>query len=110
MPIYEYQCERCGHQLEALQAVSEKALKECPACHEMALNKLISAVSFQLKGTGWYATDFRDKGKPQESKTNQTTCAANDAKTDTKTDTKASTDTNSTGSSTTKTDQGTGTL
>lgn len=72
MPIYEYQCMQCGHQLEVLQGISEKSLNECPACHEMTLNKLMSSTSFQLKGTGWYATDFRNKGKStvtQETKT-----------------------------------------
>lgn len=63
MPIYEYQCGICGHQLEAFQNFSEAPLTECPECHKPALSKLISATSFQLKGTGWYATDFRDKGK-----------------------------------------------
>jgi len=65
MPIYEYQCTACGHQFEALQKVSEDPLTECPHCHQASLSKLISASSFQLKGTGWYATDFRDKGKPK---------------------------------------------
>lgn len=64
MPIYEYQCRACGHQFETIQKISEEPLKECPACHKDSLEKLISATSFQLKGTGWYATDFRDKGKP----------------------------------------------
>ena len=65
MPIYEYYCESCQHQLEALQKMTEEPLKECPECHQPTLNKLVSAPSFQLKGTGWYATDFRDKGKPK---------------------------------------------
>jgi len=63
MPIYEYYCESCGHQLEALQKMADEPLKECPECHQSTLNKLVSAASFQLKGTGWYVTDFRDKGK-----------------------------------------------
>lgn len=63
MPIYEYQCIKCGHQLEAFQKMSEPPLRECPKCHQETLNKLVSSTSFQLKGTGWYATDFRDKGK-----------------------------------------------
>ena len=64
MPIYEYQCTACGHQLEAIQKISEAPLKNCPECHKESLQKLISAAGFQLKGTGWYATDFRNKGKP----------------------------------------------
>jgi putative FmdB family regulatory protein len=65
MPIYEYQCTGCGHQLEAFQKMSEAPLKECPECHKESLQKLVSAAGFQLKGTGWYATDFRNKGKPE---------------------------------------------
>jgi len=68
MPIYEYQCGRCGHRLEALQKLSEPPLTDCPECHEAALERLISAAAFHLKGTGWYATDFRDKGRPKEKK------------------------------------------
>lgn len=68
MPIYEYQCQACGHKLEAMQKMSDAPLTDCPACHKPALSKLISAAGFQLKGTGWYATDFKNKGKP-ESKT-----------------------------------------
>lgn len=63
MPIYEYQCSRCGHQLEIMQKMSDPLLKECPACHEPALNKLVSAAGFQLKGSGWYVTDYSAKGK-----------------------------------------------
>jgi putative FmdB family regulatory protein len=63
MPIYEYECKACGHQLEAFQKMSDDALIECPQCHKPDLTKLVSAAGFQLKGTGWYATDFKDKGK-----------------------------------------------
>lgn len=66
MPIYEYECSACGHQLEAIQKFSDAPLTECPKCHKQSLNKLVSAAGFQLKGTGWYATDFRNKGKPSE--------------------------------------------
>ena len=62
MPIYEYQCDACGHRLETLQKISEPPLKDCPACGKPTLRKLVSAAAFQLKGTGWYVTDFRDKG------------------------------------------------
>lgn len=61
MPIYEYQCSNCGHQLEALQNLSEAALTHCPECGQDTLKKKVSAAGFQLKGTGWYATDFKDK-------------------------------------------------
>lgn len=68
MPIYEYQCSACGHQLEAFQNMSEAPLTDCPHCHQPNLQKLVSAAGFQLKGTGWYATDFRNKGKPEVKK------------------------------------------
>lgn len=68
MPIYEYKCGECGHQLEAIQKVTEDPLKECPACGRPELKRLISAAGFQLKGTGWYATDFKNKGQKKEEK------------------------------------------
>ena len=64
MPIYEYECEHCGHKLEAIQKFSDTPLTRCPACHEHQLHKQISAAAFHLKGSGWYATDFKDKPKP----------------------------------------------
>ena len=66
MPIYEYQCTECEHQLEAIQKVSDNPLVECPACGKPGLKKLVSAAAFHLKGTGWYETDF--KGKPKTKK------------------------------------------
>jgi len=66
MPIYEYECTKCQHCLEALQKTAEEPLVECPECGGQTLQKLVSAAGFQLKGTGWYATDFRDKGKAPE--------------------------------------------
>lgn len=63
MPIYEYLCENCGQELEKIQKISEAPLVDCPECGKAALRKKISAVGFQLKGTGWYATDFKDKPK-----------------------------------------------
>lgn len=64
MPIYEYQCGQCGHRLESFEKMTDTPLTECPVCSKPTLQKLISAAGFQLKGTGWYATDFRNKGKP----------------------------------------------
>jgi putative FmdB family regulatory protein len=63
MPIYEYKCDSCGHALEAIQKFSDAALTDCPSCGKPALKKLISAAGFQLKGGGWYATDFKNGGK-----------------------------------------------
>ena len=62
MPIYEYRCSSCGHQQEFLQKVSDPPRTECPQCHKPSLAKLLSAAGFQLKGSGWYATDFKGKG------------------------------------------------
>ena len=63
MPIYEYLCENCGKELEKIQKITEAPLVDCPECGKAQLRKKISAVGFQLKGTGWYATDFKDKPK-----------------------------------------------
>lgn len=63
MPIYEYQCESCEHELEALQRISDEPLKECPECHKPTLKKKISAAGFRLKGGGWYETDFKTGNK-----------------------------------------------
>lgn len=89
MPIYEYQCGACGHQLEQFQKISEAPLKECPKCHKSALQKLISATSFQLKGTGWYATDFKDKGKPKPTEGNKPAEESSSKKEKTSTDKKS---------------------
>ena len=62
MPIYEYRCESCGYEHEAIQKLSDPTLKDCPSCGKPALKKLISAAGFQLKGSGWYATDFKNGG------------------------------------------------
>ncbi len=59
MPIYEYRCESCGHELDALQKLSEDPLQDCPDCDAPSLRRLISAPSFRLKGDGWYETDFK---------------------------------------------------
>jgi putative FmdB family regulatory protein len=65
MPIYEYRCTKCGHSLEALQKMSDAPLRKCPACSRPALEKLVSAASFRLKGGGWYETDFKTGDKKQ---------------------------------------------
>ena len=67
MPIYEYQCDKCGHHLEALQRISDKPLRECPECGKHTLKRLMSAPMFRLAGSGWYETDFKSD---QESKRN----------------------------------------
>ena len=81
MPIYEYECKECGHQLDALQGINEPILSECPACNTTSLKRLISAPNFRLKGEGWYETDFKTGNrknlvegkddKPKEDKTKE---------------------------------------
>jgi len=63
MPIYEYQCQSCGHEHEALQKLSAEPLITCPACSKPELMKKISAAGFRLKGSGWYETDFKSGTK-----------------------------------------------
>ncbi len=93
MPIYEYQCTACGHEMEALQKMSDAPLVDCPQCAQSTLRKLISAAGFQLKGTGWYATDFKNNSaKPSTAKTDNTT------ETKAETNSTASTSASSTGS------------
>lgn len=63
MPIYDYLCTRCNHQLEAIQKFSDAPLLECPACKAPELKKVLSAPGFRLKGNGWYETDFKTGSK-----------------------------------------------
>ncbi len=88
MPIYEYRCDACGHELEVLQKLSDEPLKDCPACDAAALRRLVSAPSFRLKGDGWYETDFKSD---KETKRNLVDRAEskNDAGAKTKDDAKA---------------------
>ncbi|MEE4292725.1 MAG: zinc ribbon domain-containing protein [Xanthomonadales bacterium] len=82
MPIYEYQCQSCGHELEKLQRMSDDALTDCPECGEDSLRRLVSAAGFRLKGGGWYETDFKkgakknvhDTGKSSASSCSTGTC------------------------------------
>jgi putative FmdB family regulatory protein len=60
MPIYAYKCESCGHAFDVLQKMSDAVLTDCPSCGTAALQKQVTAAGFQLKGSGWYVTDFRN--------------------------------------------------
>lgn len=62
MPIYAYKCESCGHAKDVLQKISAEPLTDCPACGAATFKKQLTAAGFQLKGSGWYATDFRNGG------------------------------------------------
>ena len=63
MPIYEYQCQSCQHEMEALQKINDEPKRDCPACGRSDLKKKISAAAFRLKGDGWYETDFKTGNK-----------------------------------------------
>jgi putative FmdB family regulatory protein len=63
VPIYEYQCKSCAHELEKLQRMSDDNLVDCPECDQPALKRLVSAAAFRLKGSGWYETDFKKDNK-----------------------------------------------
>lgn len=81
MPIYEYRCLQCNHQLEVIQKFSELPLTNCPNCGKNSLEKIISSTAFQLKGTGWYATDFKNSGKEKKD-TSTTSAGSNETKSD----------------------------
>ena len=70
MPIYEYRCNGCGHEMEVMQKMSDDPLKDCPVCKASRLKKLISASGFQLKGNGWYKSDFKNSGKSEKADKN----------------------------------------
>ena len=91
MPIYAYRCASCGHQLDALQKISEAALVDCPACGAAALAKQVTAAGFQLKGSGWYQTDFRQGSKPAtaDKKPDAKADAKSEPSSDTKSETKS---------------------
>ncbi|MBB3120268.1 FmdB family zinc ribbon protein [Pseudoduganella violacea] len=64
MPIYAYRCEECGFAKDVLQKISDPQLTDCPSCGKSAFKKQLTAAGFQLKGTGWYVTDFRGGSVP----------------------------------------------
>ncbi len=92
MPFYEYQCEKCGHDVEVMQKVSDARLKKCPECGKSSLKRLMSAPVFRLKGSGWYETDFKsdqdnkrnlvDKAEPDAPKEDKPVAAKDDKKAD----------------------------
>lgn len=78
MPIYEYECTQCHHQMEVLQSISAPELSHCPACETDHLRKRISAAGFRLKGSGWYETDFKTNNKRNVSDTGSETSTGSD--------------------------------
>jgi putative FmdB family regulatory protein len=87
MPIYEYKCSACGHQEDHLQKLSERPLTKCPACGKKKYAKQLTAAGFQLKGSGWYASDF--KGGKTEAKTEAKADTKSETKTESKSDAKS---------------------
>ena len=90
MPIYAYRCGECGHELDTLQKISEPALRDCPSCGKPALAKTVTAAGFQLKGSGWYQTDFRSGSKPAATKDAASDGATDATRSETKGDTSSS--------------------
>ena len=91
MPIYEYQCDVCDHNFDALQKMSDAPLSDCPACNKPELRKKVSAPRFRLSGSGWYETDF--KSDKQKNLTKSDKGDKPSSSTSTSTSTKATTDT-----------------
>ncbi len=100
MPIYAYRCAACGHAKDVLQKLSDPLLSTCPACGAEAFSKQVTAAGFQLKGSGWYATDFKGSGAAPAAKSDgdgdsadksadAPATAASDAKADGKSDSKS---------------------
>ena len=101
MPIYEYQCADCHHKFDVLQKINDEPLKKCPQCAKDTVVRLVSAVGFQLKGTGWYATDFKNKGKPEQ-KSDKNKSESNAAPSETKSPEKKTTEPSTVSSVTSK--------
>ena len=78
MPLYEYECEKCGHRFEKIQKFSDPPLEVCPKCGG-ALHKMQSAPAFQFKGTGWYVTDYAKSGKTEGKQTSKDSKTETDA-------------------------------
>ena len=91
MPIYAYKCTTCEHAQDVLQKISEDPLTVCPACNAPTFAKQVTAAGFQLKGSGWYVTDFRDGNKKADKKPETKTDATDAKPADAKAETKAET-------------------
>ncbi|MBK87690.1 MAG: transcriptional regulator [Gammaproteobacteria bacterium] len=95
MPIYEYRCDNCGHEVEVLQKISEAPLVNCPECLVDGLKKKISAAGFRLKGGGWYETDFKSGDKKNVAPTDKSSGSAATSSSDSKSSTSSSADSGS---------------
>lgn len=83
MPIYAYRCADCGHAQDFLQKISDGPIAECPSCGSKNFAKQVTAAGFQLKGGGWYVTDFRDSGK-KDGKKSESGSGTSETKTESK--------------------------
>jgi putative FmdB family regulatory protein len=83
MPIYAYRCDECGFSKDVLQKISDPVLTDCVSCGKPAFKKQLTAAGFQLKGTGWYVTDFRGGAKPSTGAAAPSAPAASETKSDT---------------------------
>lgn len=108
MPFYEYECSKCQHTFDAMQKMSDDPLKTCPNCHQDSLIKLVSAPRFQLKGQGWYATDFKNNDKPPVAKAKKASEKSPDKADKTSKDTDTSTSTTKDSSEKTETSKNSG--
>ncbi len=90
MPIYAYRCEHCGFAKDVLQKISDDPLSECPECKQATFKKQITAAGFQLKGSGWYVTDFRGNSNGATSSNTTATSATDNSTASTSTSTSES--------------------
>jgi len=84
MPIYEYRCQSCGHQQEFLQKVGDAPMTVCTQCGKPSFSKMVTAAGFQLKGSGWYATDFKGSGSKPAAKSGEESKPAGETKSEEK--------------------------
>lgn len=96
MPIYAYRCEDCGFSKDVLQKVSDAPLTECPSCGKSTFKKQLTAAGFQLKGTGWYVTDFRNNGSASSTSTSTASTTSSSAPKESSSETKSSSSDSST--------------
>ena len=89
MPIYAYRCESCGFEKDVLQKMSDAPLTQCPQCEKDTFRKQVTAAGFQLKGSGWYVTDFRGGSGGANASSNGAGAAKSDAKPESKAETKS---------------------
>lgn len=112
MPIYAYKCDACGHAKDVLQKMSDAVLTDCPACGASVFKKQLTAAGFQLKGSGWYATDFKGGATPASTSDKSdggSDSGSGDSKADVKSDTKTDAKTDSKSDTKTETKKDTGT-